>query len=219
MRVLVACEYSGIVRDAFLELGHDAYSCDILPSESKYNDELREGYRHYQGDVFEFLKIKGFEPETWDLLIAHPPCTHLSNTGARWFPPYRKPSEPGYKPLYLRFEALSFVDKLLNLDIPRICLENPTSVISSYIRKSDQTIQPYQFGHPESKRTCLWLKNLPLLEPTENVYDYMMTLPIKERNRIHWLGSNKGKERSKFYTGIAKAMSEQWGNLPKYIEQ
>lgn len=219
MRVLVACEYSGIVRDAFLELGHDAYSCDILPSESKYNDDLREGYRHYQGDIFEFLQVKGYEAETWDLLIAHPPCTHLSVSGARWFPPHTLPGEKGFKPLHLRFEALAFVDKLLNLDIPRICLENPQSVISSHIRKSDQTIQPYQFGHPESKRTCLWLKNLPLLEPTENVYDYMMTLPIKERNRIHWLGSNKGKERSKFYTGIAKAMSEQWGKLPKFIEQ
>ena len=220
MRVLVACEYSGIVRDAFIEKGHDAWSCDLLPCESEFNElPGGDGYRHFTGDVFEFLQKPGFEPETWDLLIAHPPCTHLSVSGARWFYPHTKPGERGFKPLHLRFEALAFVDKLLNLDIPRICLENPVSVISTQIRKPDQTIQPYEFGHPETKRTCFWLKNLPKLESTENVYDYMMTLPHNERNRIHWMGSGKGKERSKFFVGIAKAMADQWGQLTDCIEQ
>ena len=208
MRVLVACEYSGIVRDAFCKTGHDAWSVDLLPTESKRTNAK---CKHWQGDIFDFLKIPGNEPHNWDLLIAHPPCTHLSVSGARWFPPHTKQGEVGFKPLHLRFEALAFVDKLMNLDIPRICIENPLSIISSFIRKSDQTIQPYQFGHAESKTTCLWLKNLPKLEHTDNVYDFMMTLPVKVRNRIHWLGSGKGKERSKFYFGIADAMVNQWG--------
>tara|TARA_R100000808_G_scaffold23931_1_gene53890 strand:+ start:657 stop:1253 length:597 start_codon:yes stop_codon:yes gene_type:complete len=198
MKVLVACEFSGIVRDAFIERGHDAMSCDLLPSETPGP--------HYQGDIFDII-----DSEDWDLMIAHPPCTHLSVSGARWFPPHTQPNEAGYKPLYLRFEALAFVDRLLQADIPRICVENPLSVISGFIRKADQTIQPYEFGHLESKRTCFWLKGLPKLEPTQNVYDEMMKLPIQQRNRIHWLGSGKGKERSKFYRGIAKAMASQWG--------
>jgi len=180
-RVLVACEYSGIVRDAFCKAGYDAWSADILPTESP---QTMKAGKHLIGDIFETLKRPGFEPETWDILIAHPPCTHLSTSGARWFPPFTKEGEPGYKPLSLRFEALAFVDKLMNLDIPRICIENPVSIISSMIRKSDQRIQPWQFGHPESKRTCLWLKNLPPLQETNNVYDYMMTLPPRLRNRV-----------------------------------
>ena len=208
MRILVACEYSGIVRDAFCNAGHDAWSVDLLPTESDYT-KLKK--KHIIGDIFEVLKYPGFEPKTWDLLIAHPPCTHLSVSGARWFPPHTKEGEPGFKPLHLRFEALAFVDKLMRLPIPKICIENPKSVISSFIRKSDQIIQPYQFGHKESKGTCLWLKGLPKLKHTDNVYDEMMKLPIKVRNRIHWLGSGKGKERSKFYSGIADAMVNQWG--------
>lgn len=204
MKVLVACEYSGIVRDAFGDAGHEVYSVDILPTESS------APYPHYEGCIFEFFE-EVHPPEYFDLMIAHPPCTHLSVSGARWFPPHTKPGDKGFKPLSLRFEALSFVDRLMNLPIEKICIENPVSVISSYIRKSDQMINPYQFGHPEQKRTCLWLKNLPCLEETHNVYDYMMTLPIKERARIWWIGSNKGKERSKFYSGIAEAMVEQWG--------
>jgi hypothetical protein len=210
MNVLVACEYSGIVRDAFLRAGHNAYSVDLLPTESEYPNKTSSRLRHYQGDIFTFIESCSIE---WDLLIAHPPCTHLSVSGARWFPPHTKEGEAGFKPLHLRFEALAFVDKLMRLDIPRICIENPRAVISSFIRKSDQTIQPYQFGHAESKTTCLWLKNLPQLIETDNVYEYMMTLPIKVRNRIHWLGSGKGKERSKFYEGIAEAMAKQWGIL------
>ena len=201
MRVLVACEYSGVVRDAFAAKGHDAWSCDILDSES-------EG-QHIRGDALEVLH-KG-----WDLMIAHPPCTHLSVSGARWF-------TEGKKPMFLRENALDFVKKLMAAPIDRICIENPVSVISSHIREADQTINPYQFGHTEYKRTCLWLKNLPLLKETDNVLEKTKELPDKIANRIWWLGSGKGKERSKFYTGIASAMADQWGDesrLPQICEQ
>ena len=209
MKVLVACEYSGIVRDAFLKRGHDAISCDILPSESGFG-------KHYQGDVRDILY------DDWDLMIAHPPCTYLSVTQSRWMyhpddknlPNNQKrphPLHPNRK--QYQDKALDFVKILLDAPIEKIALENPVSVISSKIRKPNQIINPYQFGHPEQKKTCLWLKNLPLLKETNNVYDYMMTLPDKERMRIWWMGSNKGKERSKFYTGIAEAMAEQWGDL------
>jgi len=201
MRVLVACEYSGVVRDAFAAKGHDAWSCDILDSES-------EG-QHIRGDALEVLH-KG-----WDLMIAHPPCTHLSVSGARWF-------TEGKKPMFLRENALDFVKKLMAAPIDRICIENPVSVISSHIREADQTINPYQFGHTEYKRTCLWLKNLPLLKETDNVLEQTKELPDKIANRIWWLGSGKGKERSKFYTGIASAMADQWGDesrLPQICEQ
>ena len=201
MRVLVACEYSGVVRDAFAARGHDGWSCDILDSES-------EG-QHIRGDALEVLH-KG-----WDLMIAHPPCTHLSVSGARWF-------TEGKKPMFLRENALDFVKKLMAAPIDRICIENPVSVISSHIREADQTINPYQFGHTEYKRTCLWLKNLPLLKETDNVLEETKELPDKIANRIWWLGSGKGKERSKFYTGIASAMADQWGDesrLPQICEQ
>ena len=201
MRVLVACEYSGVVRDAFTAKGHDAWSCDIIDSES-------EG-QHIRGDALEVLH-KG-----WDLMIAHPPCTHLSVSGARWF-------TEGKKPMFLRENALDFVKKLMAAPIDRICIENPVSVISSHIREADQTINPYQFGHTEYKKTCLWLKNLPLLKETDNVLEETKELPDKIANRIWWLGSGKGKERSKFYTGIASAMADQWGDesrLPQICEQ
>ena len=190
MKVLVACEYSGIVRDAFTKKGFDATSCDILPTES-------EG-KHYEGDVRDILY------DGWDLMIAHPPCTHLSVSGARWF-------TEGKKPMYLRDEAIEFVKLLMVAPIKHIAIENPVSVISSYIRKSDQMINPYQFGHYEYKRTCLWLKNLPKLKETKNVKEETDKLPAKEKHRIWWIGSGKGKERSKFYTGIADAMADQWG--------
>lgn len=192
MKVLIACEYSGIVRDAFTERGFDATSCDILPTESPG--------KHYQGDIFEILY------DGWDLMVAHPPCTHLSVSGARWF-------TEGKKPMKLREDALDFVRRLMCAPIEHIAIENPVSVISSQIRKSDQMIQPYQFGDKEYKRTCLWLKNLPLLVETNNVQEETDKLPYKEKHRVHWLGSNKGKERSKFFPGIAKAMAEQWGDF------
>ena len=201
MKILVACEYSGIVRDAFAKKGHDAWSCDILETEAPGN--------HLQGDVLQFLNMG------WDLMIAHPPCTHLSVSGARWF-------TEGKKPMHLRKKALEFVQKLMDAPIDRICIENPVSVISSHIREADQLINPYQFGDMEYKRTCLWLKNLPKLKDTDNVLEETKKLPEKESKRIWWLGSGKGKERSKFYKGIAEAMAEQWGDeskLPEPIEQ
>jgi|TARA_R110002020_G_scaffold463185_1_gene683118 hypothetical protein len=190
MKILVACEYSGIVRDAFTKQGHDAWSCDILPTESEGN--------HIQDDILNHLN------KDWDIMIAHPPCTHLAVSGARWF-------TEGKKPISLREDALNFVRKLMRAPINKIAIENPVSVISSHIRKSDQTIQPYQFGHKEYKRTCLWLKNLPKLKETCNVLEETKKLPKKISNRIWYLGSGKGKARSKFYKGIAKAMAEQWG--------
>ena len=143
MRILIACEFSGIVREAFRLKGHEAWSCDLLPSEI-------EG-QHIQGDVLAHLD------GGWDMMIAHPPCTHLAVSGARWFKEKRTE----------QLEALEFVQKLLEAPIPRIALENPISIISSKIRKPDQIIQPWQFGHPESKKTCLWLKGLPKLQPTK----------------------------------------------------
>ena len=209
MKVLVACEYSGTVRDAFLDAGHMAVSCDLLPPESTYPPAARPEHLpwegHFPGSIWDLLAIDS----DWDLMIAHPPCTHLSVSGARWFPPHTKEGEPGYKPLHLREEALQFVRDLLNAPIPRICIENPRSVISSNICKSDQTIHPYEFGHMEQKTTCLWLKNLPPLkkDPRLNVKDEMLKLPIQQRCRVWYLGSGKGKERSLFYSGIAQAMA------------
>lgn len=181
MRVLVACEYSGRVRDAFIARGHDALSCDLLPTEV--------AGPHYQGDVFDVIG------DGWDLLIAHPPCTHLAVSGARWFKD--KQVEQA--------EALEFVRRLLSAPVPRIALENPVSIISSRIRKPDQVIQPWQFGHGETKATCLWLKGLPKLTPTDVV-------PGRD-NRIHRMppGPDRWKERSRTYTGIAAAMADQWG--------
>lgn len=191
MRVLVACEYSGVVRDAFWDLGHEAWSCDILPSEGTPDRP------HHQGDVRDILDYG------WDLMIAHPPCTHLAVSGARWFK--NKVEEQA--------EALDFVRLLLDADIPKIALENPVSIISSRIRKPDQIIQPWMFGHPETKATCLWLKGLPKLTPTDNVREVMESLPAKEKNRIHRLppGPDRWKERSKTFEGVARAMAAQWG--------
>jgi hypothetical protein len=183
MKVLVACEYSGTVRDAFLAAGHIALSCDLLPSDAPGP--------HLQGDVREVLEMG------WDLMIAHPPCTHLAVSGARWF--HLKQQE--------QQEALQFVRLLLEAPISRIALENPVSIISSRIRKPDQTIQPWQFGHGETKATCLWLKNLPPLEPT-NIVD-------GREARIHRMPPSpmRWKERSKTYQGIADAMAQQWGSI------
>ena len=190
MRVLVACEYSGRVRDAFKARGHYAMRCDLLPTETPGN--------HYQGDVFDMLRDR-----RWDLLIAHPPCTHLCNSGARWWPD--KSTEQA--------EALAFVQKLMNADVPRIAIENPPGKIGSAIRPADQYVQPWQHGHPETKKTGLWLKGLPLLRPSVDVYDHMMTLPISQRSRVHWMppGPDRWKERSRTFQGIADAMAEQWG--------
>lgn len=183
MRVLVACEFSGTVRDAFITRGHDAMSCDLLPSETPGP--------HYKGDVRDVLGAG------WDLLIAHPPCTHLAVSGARWFK--EKAAEQA--------EALEFVRLLLDAPIARIALENPVSIISSRIRKPDQILQPWQFGHGEVKATCLWLKGLPRLVPT-NIVD-------GREARVHRMppGPDRWKERSRTFSGIAEAMAEQWGEF------
>ena len=190
MRVLVACEYSGTVRDAFAKLGHDATSCDLLPSDA--------GGSHYQGDVFDIID------QGWDLMIAHPPCTDLAVSGAKWFSEKRADGR--------QQRALEFVRRLLDAPIPKIALENPVSIISSHIRKPDQIIQPWMFGHLETKATCLWLKGLPKLTETNNVKEAMMKLPKKEYMRLHYLPPSKDrwKIRSKTFQGIADAMAKQW---------
>ena len=189
MRVLVACEFSGTVRDEFTRLGHYAVSCDLLPSETPGP--------HHVGNVLDILD------EDWDLMIGHPPCTHLAVSGARWFK--HKQAEQA--------EALAFVQALMDAPIPRIAIENPVSVISSRIRKPDQIIQPYMFGHKEQKTTCLWLKGLPKLKETNNVRAEMMLLPRNKRERLHYLppGPDRWKERSRTFQGFANAFADQWG--------
>lgn len=195
MKILVACEHSGAVRDAFTKLGHDATSCDFLPAETSG--------KHYMGDVRDILNKR------WDMLIAHPPCTYLCSSGLHW-----NKRRPGRERETKK--ALAFVKRLLVCKIPRIALENPIGCISTKIRKPDQIIQPWQFGHPESKKTCLWLKGLPMLTPTK-----ILKLP----KAGHWKnqtpsGQNKlgpsptrWAKRSKTYQGIADAMADQWGSL------
>jgi hypothetical protein len=185
VRVLIACEFSGIVRDAFIRHGHYAVSCDLLPCE--------QPGPHIQDDVLEHLN------DGWDLMIAHPPCTHLAVSGARWFKDKQEEQT----------KALIFVQKLLRCNIEKICVENPISVISTRIRKPNQIIQPWMFGHPETKATCLWLKNLPKLQPT-NIVD-------GRENKV-WKcppGKDRWKIRSRTYLGIADAMSIQWGGVKK----
>ena len=181
MKVLIACEYSGAVRDAFINNGHDAMSCDLLPTDVNGP--------HYQGDVFDVIN------DGWDLMIAHPPCTHLAVSGARWFNDKVEEQK----------EALEFVQRLMDAPINKIAIENPISIISSRIRKPDQIIQPWMFGHGETKATCLWLKGLPKLFATDVVEG--------REAKIHKMspGPNRWKERSKTYQGIATAMANQWG--------
>ena len=191
MKVLVACEYSGAVREAFRRLGHDAVSCDLLPSEVHGP--------HYQGDVADILC------DGWDLMVAHPPCTHLAVSGSRWFKDKVKEQA----------EALDFVRLLMGAPIAKIAVENPISVISSRIRKPDQIIQPFQFGHTVKKSTCLWLNGLPLLTPTEIVTPEITTLKTGARfstwdYNISMDRKNRSKLRSKTFPGVANAMASQW---------
>ena len=185
MKVLVACEYSGVVRDAFIARGHDAMSCDLLPPDTRGP--------HYQGDVRDVLG------NGWDLMIGHPPCDHLAVSGARWFKEKRADGR--------QQAAIDFFLLLAQADIPRIALENPVSIMSTHFRKPDQIIQPWQFGHGETKATCLWLKNLPLLTPIDIVDG--------REARVHKMppGPNRWKERSRTFTGIGSAMADQWGRL------
>ena len=193
MKVLIACEYSGIVRDAFISLGHDAMSCDLLPTE--------QPGPHYQGDVFDIIG------DGWDLMIAHPPCTYLSSSGLHW-----NGRVPGRAEL--TEEALEFVRRLLDAPIPKIALENPVGCISSRIRKPDQIIQPWHFGDDASKKTCLWLKNLPLLRETNRLPGNNLTRRANQtasgQNKLG-PSPDRQKIRSKTYQGIADAMAAQWG--------
>lgn len=208
MRVLVACEESQEVCKAFRELGHEAYSADIQEPSGGHPEWhiLGDAVPLINGECV-FQTMDGHEHHIdgeWDMLIAHPPCTHLAVSGMRWF-------KEGKKPIYLQDEAADFFMKFIGARCKRIAVENPVCIMSTRYKKPTQIINPYQFGHPEQKKTCLWLKGLPLLKETKNVYDYMLTLPIKERTRIWQLGSGHSKERSKTFPGIAKAMAEQWG--------
>jgi hypothetical protein len=193
LKVLVACEYSGKVRDAFTRMGHFAMSCDLLPTDAPG--------LHYQGDVTDILN------QGWDIMIAHPPCTYLSVSGMHW-------TTRGLRDPQLTEDALDFVRLLMDAPVPRIAIENPISVISSRIRKPDQIIQPWWFGHDASKKTCLWLKNLPLLTPTNKMQGDDKT----RRGNQTASGQNKlppskdrWKIRSETYQGIADAMAAQWG--------
>ena len=195
MRVLVGCEYSGVVRRAFAAKGHEVWSCDLETSDD-------QSEFHYQGDIRDLLD------KPWDLALFFPPCTHLAVSGARWFK--EKPEKA-----QLQEEALEFVQLLMNSPIDKICVENPISVISTKIRKPDQIIQPWQHGHEASKSTCLWLKNLPLLTPTK-IVDKGKYVVTKSGKRIpEWYnlppGPDRAKIRSRTFEGIAQAMSEQWG--------
>jgi site-specific DNA-cytosine methylase len=202
MKVLIACECSGAVRDAFIKRGHDAMSCDIKPTEVPGP--------HYEGDVFDIIS-----KEKWDLMIAHPPCTHLSVSGSRHFP--AKIADGRQQ------AALDFVWKLMQADIPQIAIENPISVISSKIRKPDQIVHPWMFGDKASKSTCLWLKNLPLLVPTNIVEkgefkEWICEKTGKKKRQPMWYyeasllpKSQRGTVRSRTFMGIANAMADQWG--------
>ena len=195
LRVLVACEFSGIVRDAFYERGHDVMSCDLLPTEMPG--------RHYQGNVIDIIGNR------WDLMIAHPPCTYLTVSANRSF--LNNPDR-----WEKRLDAVKFVHFLMNCDIPKICIENPVGVISTHIRKPDQYIQPYEFGHKDSKKTGLWLKNLPLLEPTKIVSpEWVIATNGKRYSRTAWSCSSTNNPRnamirSRTYHGVADAMADQW---------
>ena len=198
MRILVACEYSGTVRDAFAKLGHFAMSCDLLPTDKPGN--------HYQGDVMDIID------HDWDLMIAHPPCTYLTNSGVSWL--HKDPTRWAQLD-----EGAAFFKLLLEAPVPRKAIENP--IMHKYAKeriggvKQSQIIQPWMFGHMEQKATCLWLDNLPLLQPTNNVKDAMMKLPKNQRERLHYLppSADRWKIRSTTYQGIADAMAAQWGSL------
>lgn len=186
MKVLIACEFSGIVRDAFSAKGHNAWSCDLLPSERPTTGQ------HFQGDVLSILDNRG-----WDLMIAFPPCTHLASSGARWFKD--KQTEQNAAAIFFRL--------LADAPIAHIAIENPIGVMSSRFRKPDQIVQPWQFGHGETKATCLWLKGLPKLQPTKVVEGRLARVHREPPSPDRW------KNRSRTYQGVADAMAEQWGAL------
>ena len=204
MKVLVACEYSGVVREAFRERGHEAWSCDLLPSDIPSNYHLQGDVRTVINEPSSFPKEWGL-PTKWDLMIAHPPCTHLAVSGARWFKD--KVEEQG--------EALDFVRFLMDAPIEKICVENPVSIISSKIKKPTQIVQPWMFGDPFTKTTCLWLKNLPLLTPTNIVDRGERHVTKSGKSLPKWYNlppsADRGKLRSRTFQGFAEAMADQWG--------
>lgn len=194
MRVIVACEFSGIVREAFKKKGHDAWSCDLLSTEIPG--------KHIKHDILDIIYQNEREinfkdvPHSFDLMIAHPPCTHLAVSGARWFKQRQKEQK----------EAIEFFMSLVNAPIDKICIENPISIMSTKYRKPDQIVQPWMFGHGETKSTCLWLKNLPKLIPTKIVSGREGRVWKEPPSKNRW------KKRSRTYTGIAEAMGKQWGD-------
>jgi len=208
MKILIACEYSGAVRDAFIKQGHDAMSCDLLPTDSPGP--------HYQGSVFDVLN------DGWDMMIAHPPCTYLAVSGNRWL--YNKDKSRNEERWKNREEGLDFVRALMNAPIDKIVIENPVSCISSEIRKPDQIIQPWQFGDEAQKTTCLWLKNLPKLKPTKIVGKGEFVTFKSGKKHPAWYAeafakaktkAERQKLRSKTFQGIADAMASQWGGEVK----
>ena len=210
MRVLVACEFSGVVREAFRRRGHDAWSCDLIPA-------LDGSPYHIQGDVLVHLR------NGWDRMIAHPSCRYLTRSGLRWITSPPKNPKPGV--LYgearrqAMEEALDFVLRLWDAPIEQVCIENPRGVLGWRWREPDQVIHPWQFGHPEEKETCLWKRGLCDLRPTKDVFEEMMRLPKKQRCRVHWEsagvrnGLTREQRRSITFPGWADAMGEQWGGL------
>lgn len=201
MRILVACEESGTVTDAILRFGggdHQVYSCDLLPTSGKHED------KHIQADVLELLKMD------WDMVLAFPPCTHIASSGSRYFEIKRRDGRQDMAVGF--FKAFTMLDH-----VPHVCIENPVGIMSNLYRKPDQIIQPWMFGHPETKATCLWLKGLPKLVPTKDVKAEMESLPDKEAHRIIAMGPSWDRRilRSKTYPGVARAMAEQWCDLPE----
>ena len=197
MRVLVACEESQAVTKELRRLGHEAFSCDIDPCSGGHPEW------HLQEDVTPLLK------QRWDMIIAFPPCTHLAVSGAAWFEQKRKDGR--------QQAAIDFFMLFVNAECERIAIENPVGIMSTIYKKPSQIVQPYEYGHMEQKKTCLWLKGLPLLQPTNNVYVQMMELPKNKRERLHYLppSPERAKLRSKTFPGIAKAMAEQWAGENK----
>lgn len=198
MKVLIACEFSGTVRDAFSKLGHDAWSCDLEPTQTEGN--------HHQGDMFHIVN------DGWDLIIAHPPCTHLAVSGARHFEKKRADGR--------QQQGVDFFMRVVNIDVPRLAVENPIGIMSTIYRKPDQIIQPYEYGHGTTKATCLWLKGLPLLKPT-NIVDKGEVVTFASGKRMskwfyessHLPPKQRERMRNKTFQGIADAMAEQWGAL------
>lgn len=207
MKVLIACEESQEVCKAFRALGHEAYSCDIQEPSGGHPEWhiLGDALKAIEGGQLSTMDGQVHNVGKWDLLIAHPPCTDLAVSGARWFAEKQRDGR--------QQKSIVFFMQMALANCPRVAVENPVCIISSAWRRPDQIIHPWQFGHPEEKTTCLWLRGLPTLKETENVREHMMNLPQCERERLHWLSPspNRAKIRSKTFPSIARAMAEQWG--------